>query len=116
MAKTCAMGALMEGPSADCPAAGDKPILEESANVQCKEHGRKCSGRHTVFPVGRAGSACQIVSVNQEPLGTPMPLWTLCHLEVMSKSAAPACPAFDTDMILSHKVHSQESHKSAEQW
>lgn len=65
LAKSCAARAPVEGSSADCPAAGDKLILEEGIAVQCKEHGIKGSGRsgihriHSVFPVGRADSACQ---------------------------------------------------------
>lgn len=61
-----AAGALVEGSSADCPVAGDKPVLEEGIAVQCQEHGIKGSGRsgrvyliHSMFPVGREDSACQ---------------------------------------------------------
>lgn len=64
LAKSAAR-APVEGSSADCPVAGDKPILEEGIAVQCKEHGIKSSGRsgihriHSVFPIGRADSVCQ---------------------------------------------------------
>lgn len=38
LAKRRAAGALVEGSSADCPVAGDKPILEEGLAVKCQEH------------------------------------------------------------------------------
>lgn len=37
--KSRAAGAPVEGPSADCPVAEDKPILEEGLAVKCQEHG-----------------------------------------------------------------------------
>lgn len=39
LAKSRAAEAPVEGSSADCPVAGDKPILEEGIAVKCQEHG-----------------------------------------------------------------------------